>query len=58
LCYLFPTCCDDDLFISPIISISIDRKLTLDAQHRLEREMLVAGVGVADTNAEYFSYEK
>ncbi len=40
------------------ISISIDRKLTLDAQHRLEREMLVAGVSVADTNAEYFSYEK
>jgi hypothetical protein len=40
------------------ISISIDRKLTLDAQHRLEKEMFVASVGVADTNAEYFSYEK
>lgn len=40
------------------ISISIDRKLTLDAQRRLDSASVVAGVGVADSNAEYFSYEK
>ncbi len=40
------------------ISISIDRKLTLDAQRRLEANVVIAGVGTIDSSAEYFSYEK
>ncbi len=46
------------MFVFYFISISIDRKLTLDAQHRLDMKTITANVSESNSSAEYFSYEK
>lgn len=45
------------MFVFYFISISIDHKLTQDAQHRLDLQN-IAAIGAVDSSATYFSYEK